>query len=77
MNFIFLFLDGRRSWKSLPVDIQEAEERGLELQKEIFNGISVRRKRRSGIKISGALISLEGWWEHFFSGLKRKRSKDA
>lgn len=54
-----MFSDGRRSWKSLSVDIQEAEERGLEVQKEIFNGIRVRRKRGSGIEISGVIVSLE------------------
>ena len=57
----FFILDGRWSWKSLSTDIHEPEERGLEVQKQTFNGTRARREGRVGssIKISNDTVSLE------------------
>lgn len=62
IHFSFHFLGfgwERRSWKSLSIDTQEAEERGLEVQKEIFTGTRLRRKRGPGIKTADGTVSLE------------------
>lgn len=62
-------------WKSLSVDIQEPEERGLKSRNDFFTGTRARKKGmgRSRIRISDDTISLEKLRGHFFLESKEKK----